>query len=197
MSERFGITSPAAVIMITIMSNRLRMGLMVAVAGVLLAAAAWWALPRLAAALPGRVRHYVPETLADIGVTPLPAALPAPTGTPALALALALPTAASSPDAAEPATPHASTQAAVGGQQSAVASSLDAAEPTTPHASTQVADGGRPSAVASPFGRIGDSLRQAGRSRSTSRIMIREEVRCIFSIIGLSSASLSFAVAIL
>ena len=135
--------------MITIMSNRLRMGLMVAVAGVLLTAAAWWALPRLAASLPGRVRHYVPEALADIGVTPMPTALPAPTGTPALALALALPTAASSPDAAEPATPHAPTQAAV-------VSSPDAAEPATPHASTQVADSGRPSAGASPYARIAD-----------------------------------------
>ena len=75
--------------MIAIMSDRLRKGLIVTVAGVLLVAAAWWALPRLAAALPGRVRHYVPEALADIGVTPLPAALPAPTGTPAVALALA------------------------------------------------------------------------------------------------------------
>jgi len=51
-------------IMIAIMSDRLRKGLIVTVAGVLLVAAAWWALPRLAAALPGRVRHYVPEALA-------------------------------------------------------------------------------------------------------------------------------------
>lgn len=87
--------------MVAVMSNRLRMGLIVAVAGVLLAAVAWWVLPRLAASLPGRVRHYIPEALADIGVTPLPAALPAPTEPVPEALLLALatpiPTVASTP----------------------------------------------------------------------------------------------------
>ena len=133
-------------IMIAIMSDRLRKGLIVTVAGVLLVAAAWWALPRLAAALPGRVRHYVPKALADIGVTPLPTALPAPTGTPAIALALALPTA----DGRRP------TAASPIGLPDA------AAEPPAPQAPTQIPEatqatvGGRPSAVASPYARIAD-----------------------------------------
>ena len=51
------------------------------------AAAVWWALPRL----PGRVRHYLPAPLAALVTTPLPTALPAPTGAPAAAeLALRL-----------------------------------------------------------------------------------------------------------
>jgi tetratricopeptide (TPR) repeat protein len=80
--------------MVTMMGNRLRIGLFVAAAAILLAAAVWWALPRLAAALPGRVRHYIPETLAEFGVTPLPTSLPAPAGAApeALQLALATPT---------------------------------------------------------------------------------------------------------
>lgn len=54
------------------------------------ALAAWWALPRLAAALPGRVRQYVPEALIERVTTPLPMALPAPTGIAPAALDLAL-----------------------------------------------------------------------------------------------------------
>ena len=53
---------------------------------------AWWAWPRLASALPGRVRHYVPAALLEPVTTPLPAALPAPTGPPPVALELALAT---------------------------------------------------------------------------------------------------------
>jgi hypothetical protein len=59
----------------------------------IVAAAVWWALPRL----PGRVRHYLPEPLAALVTTPLPTALPAPTGAPAaaeLALLAAIPTVA-------------------------------------------------------------------------------------------------------
>ena len=55
------------------------------------AAAVWWALPRL----PGRVRHYLPAPVAALVTTPLPTALPAPTGPPAaveLALLAAVPT---------------------------------------------------------------------------------------------------------
>ena len=51
-------------IMIAIMSDRLRMGLIVIVAGVLLAAAAWWALPQLAAAneaLSGLLRAFTEQ----------------------------------------------------------------------------------------------------------------------------------------
>lgn len=54
------------------------------------AIAVWWGLPRLVAALPGRVRHYVPEALVERVTTPLPAALPAPPTPPPAALELAL-----------------------------------------------------------------------------------------------------------
>ncbi len=65
---------------------------------------AWWAWPRLAGALPGRVRHYVPAALLEPVTTPLPTALPAPTGPApvALELALAMPTADSRPPTAAP-----------------------------------------------------------------------------------------------
>ncbi len=130
--------------MIVVMSNRLRMGLIVAVAGVLFAAAAWWALPRLAAALPGRVRHYVPEALADIGVTPLPAALPAPTGTPAIALAMENRTAVSRPTtAASPTT-----------SPDGKADPTPLSEPDATPMPTPTAVGGQPSAVISPYARI-------------------------------------------
>lgn len=130
--------------MIVVMSNRLRMGLIVAVAGVLLAAVAWWALPRLAAALPGRVRHYVPEALADIGVTPLPAALPAPTGTPAIALAMENRTAVSRPTtAASPTT-----------SPDGKADPTPLSEPDATPMPTPTAVGGQPSAVISPYARI-------------------------------------------
>lgn len=65
---------------------------------------AWWAWPRLAAALPGRVRHYVPAALLEPVTTPLPTALPAPAGPApaALELALAVPTADNRPPTAAP-----------------------------------------------------------------------------------------------
>ena len=78
------------------------MAALLAVAG---AAAVWWALPRL----PGRVRHYLPAPLAALVTTPLPTALPAPTGPPAAAAELALlaaaPTASISTALAATATP--------------------------------------------------------------------------------------------
>lgn len=72
-------------------SKRLRWVLLVASMAVIAALVAWWALPRLVAALPGRVRHYIPELIVEQVTTPLPTALPAP-ATPlpgALELALA------------------------------------------------------------------------------------------------------------
>lgn len=75
-------------------SKRARIGLVVAVAAVVAAVALWWALPRIVAALPGRVRHYIPEALVERVTTPLPTALPAPDDpAPALELALATSTA--------------------------------------------------------------------------------------------------------
>ena len=60
---------------------------------VMVAVAVWWALPRL----PGRVRHYLPAPLVALVTTPLPTALPAPTGALAaveLALLAIIPTVA-------------------------------------------------------------------------------------------------------
>ncbi len=73
------------------------------------AAAVWWALPRL----PGRVRHYLPAPLAALVTTPLPTALPAPTGAPAaaeLALLAAIPAVATPTVAASPPPPTAAPQ---------------------------------------------------------------------------------------
>ncbi len=64
---------------------------------VLLGLLFWWAMPRLVAALPGRVRHYVPQALVERVTTPLPAALPVPSGPAPAAQELAR--------AAAPATP--------------------------------------------------------------------------------------------
>lgn len=74
------------------MSHRVRIGMLVAVAAVVVAVALWWGLPRLVAALPGRVRHYLPETVTELVTTPLPTALPAPAGPAPEALDLALAT---------------------------------------------------------------------------------------------------------
>ena len=117
------------------------MGLMVAAAAVLIAAAVWWALPRLAAALPGRVRHYIPEALADIGVTPLPTALPAATGPApeALQLALATPTQGATATSS-PAPPTAEV---------VVAAKLDATAEPAP-----IATQPPPAPRLSPYGRI-------------------------------------------
>ncbi len=73
------------------LGSRARVMLWIVAAVVVGAVVAGWALPRLVAALPGRVRQYVPEAVVERVTTPLPAALPAPTGTPAIALALAEP----------------------------------------------------------------------------------------------------------
>lgn len=70
--------------------NRQRLAL-VSAAVILLALVAWWAMPRLLAAMPGRVRQYVPETVLAEWTTPLPTALPAPRGPAAAELALAAP----------------------------------------------------------------------------------------------------------
>mgnify|MGYP000332416080 CR=1 FL=1 len=73
------------------------------------AAAVWWALPRL----PGRVRHYLPAPLAALVTTPLPTALPAPTGAPAaaeLALLAAIPAVATPTVAASSPPPTAAPQ---------------------------------------------------------------------------------------
>jgi hypothetical protein len=57
-----------------------RFGLAISVILLIAAAVLWWALPRLVAAMPGRVRHYVPEVVLAAVTTPLPTALPAPVG---------------------------------------------------------------------------------------------------------------------
>ena len=69
------------------------------VAGVagLAAVVVWWLLPDLIANLPGRARHYIPESIVERVTTPLPAALPAPIDPAPAALELALGT---------PPTPH-------------------------------------------------------------------------------------------
>jgi hypothetical protein len=69
-------------------------GLAISVVVVVGAAVLWWALPRLVAAMPGRMRHYVPEGILTVVMTPLPTALPAPVVPmpEALAIALATPT---------------------------------------------------------------------------------------------------------
>ena len=92
--------------------NRQRLALLVAAAAVV-ALAGWWAMPRFLAAMPGRVRQYVPEALLAELTTPLPAALPAPTGpTPAaLATALAAPMATATTPALTPPPPTATRPA--------------------------------------------------------------------------------------
>ena len=83
----------------------------VMVLAALAAAVAWWALPRL----PGRVRAYLPEPVVALVTTPLPAALPAPTGA-AAGQALAL---LATPPAAGDATPTAGRPPADDGRQTA------------------------------------------------------------------------------
>lgn len=77
--------------------SRWRLGILVLLAGAALAFAGWWLLPRMVAALPGRVRHYVPEAVVAVVMTPLPTALPSPAGPPAESLVLALATPTSAP----------------------------------------------------------------------------------------------------
>lgn len=98
--------------------KRVWIALLVATLAVVAAIALWWGLPRIVAALPGRVRHYVPETLVEMVTTPLPAALPAPTGPPPAALELALSTATPqfTPSPPVASTPIAQSEPAVLGQ---------------------------------------------------------------------------------
>lgn len=77
--------------------NRTRIALIVAAVAILAAAVLWWTLPRLVAALPGRVRQYVPAAVVERVTTPLPTALPAPTGPVAVELALGTPPSAPTP----------------------------------------------------------------------------------------------------
>jgi hypothetical protein len=58
------------------LNGRMRLALGVGLAGVLLAAAAWYLLPGAVALLPGRVRQYVPAELAAATVPPLPTPVP-------------------------------------------------------------------------------------------------------------------------
>jgi tetratricopeptide (TPR) repeat protein len=80
------------VIISCMIDKRIRLGIVVGLAAVVVAAAVWWGLPRLVAALPGRTRHYVPAALIELATTPLPTALPAPAGPAPAALELALAT---------------------------------------------------------------------------------------------------------
>ncbi len=72
--------------------KRLRLGVLLGLAAVVIAAVVWWGLPRIVAALPGRLRHYVPTALVELATTPLPTALPAPAEPAPAALELALAT---------------------------------------------------------------------------------------------------------
>lgn len=76
----------------------MRLILTVATLAAVVAAVVWWSLPRLVAAMPGRLLYYVPEAVVERVTTPLPTALPPPTVTvPAAALELALATATNAP----------------------------------------------------------------------------------------------------
>ncbi len=90
----------------------MRLALPALVVGVLLGGVVWWGLPRLVADLPGRVRHYVPAALVERVTTPLPTALPAPTGPAPAALALARATPTSRPTPADAPTGDPATVAA-------------------------------------------------------------------------------------
>src|SRR5690606_28141965 len=118
------------------LGSRARVALLVGIAAVALAAVSWWALPRLVAALPGRVRQYVPEAVVERVTTPLPAALPAPTGTPAIALALAAP----APDDQGQATPQAEQPTSTAQQQA----------PPTPQAAQAIATVVPDASIAAP-----------------------------------------------
>ena len=73
------------------MNGQGRIRLAIVVAAVVVAGlAVWWAMPRVLAALPGRVRQYVPEAVLAELTTPLPTALPAPTGAAPAALEMAM-----------------------------------------------------------------------------------------------------------
>jgi tetratricopeptide (TPR) repeat protein len=76
-----------------------RFGLIIGVVVVVAAIILWWSLPRLVAAMPGRVRHYVPEVVLAAVTTPLPTALPAPVGPTSEALVMALATSTPFPTA--------------------------------------------------------------------------------------------------
>ena len=85
-------------------NGKARWVVLVVLAAAVLGAAVWWTLPRL----PGRLRQYLPEPVAALGVPPLPAALPAPTlpaAVPDLALIQTAPTLPPSPPVAPPAMP--------------------------------------------------------------------------------------------
>ena len=70
--------------------NRFRALVLLCLAAALLGVATWWGAPRLVAALPGRIRQYIPEPVAERIALPLPAALPAPAGPAPGAVSLAL-----------------------------------------------------------------------------------------------------------
>jgi hypothetical protein len=117
------------------------------------AAAAWWALPRL----PGRVRHYVPAPLLALVTTPLPTALPAPTGAAdaaELALLAAIPTVVT-PTAAAPATAVAIAPAATTTPPALETQSAPLATPPA-EAIAPLATRHSPPATLPPYGRVAD-----------------------------------------
>ncbi len=110
--------------------RKVRWLVVTAVAAVVVAAVAWWALPRVVAALPGRVRHYVPDGLAALVTTPLPTALPAPAGPDPAALQSALGTRAPLATTAPPEP----TAAASASPESTAAAEPLATQPASPTA---------------------------------------------------------------
>ncbi len=97
---------------------------MVAAAAVVAAVVLWWALPRLVAAMPGRILHYVPDEIVERVTTPLPTAPPPPAAPAAGDLELALATPVPSP------TPAPTLEATL--DEVAVDTPLPTAEASTP-----------------------------------------------------------------
>jgi hypothetical protein len=136
------------------MTGKMRWALAVVVLAMVAAAAAWWALPRL----PGRVRHYLPAPLAALVTTPLPTALPAPTGAAdaaELALLAAIPTVAI-PTATAPATAIAPAPAATAPPSPLEPQNAPLATPPAETTPPPLATRPPPPATLPPYGRVAD-----------------------------------------
>ena len=134
------------------MTGKMRWVLAVVVLAVVGAAVVWWALPRL----PGRVRHYLPAPLVALVTTPLPTALPAPTGAAdaaELALLAAIPTVAT-PTAAAPATAIATAPATTATAPPLEPQNAPLATPPAETAPPPLATRHPPPATLPPYGRV-------------------------------------------